>query len=162
MSDRIFTKTRRKELLKAIHEEHNLRKAAEYISKDYMEDGKAAIHVNIDDLYNPMSLSNLRQLNGDIFSYVEESANLLPAMMPLRVIMHGVDEEDRKLAPDLFKMHYRLMMQDQFWDQRKNRTKMIYMTVIGVIFIPAYLFFALRQEDSLFLEVLSITGSFSL
>ncbi len=105
MSDRIFTKTRRKELLKAIHEEHSLRKAAEYISKDYMEDGKAAIHVNIDDLYNPMSLSNLRQLYGDIFSYVEENANLLPAMMPLRVIMHGVDEEDQKLAPDLFKMH---------------------------------------------------------
>lgn len=162
MADRIYTRARRKELRAAIDEGRSVRKIAEHINREYMEDGKAVIHVNVQELYNPLSMGNMRQLNGDIFDYIEQSANLLPSMVPIRAVLHGVAEEDRKQVPDLFRLHYRLVAQDRLWDQRMNRWKMFYMTGVGLIFILAYLFFAFRQEDDLFLEILSVIGSFSL
>ena len=117
---------------------------------------------NVEDLYNPLSMGKFRRLSSDIFDYVEEDAELIPSLLPIRVVLHGVDEEEREKVPELFRMHYRTVAQDQIWEQRTNRMKMIYMTVVGAAFILAYLFFALRQEDNLFLEILSVIGSFAL
>ena len=162
MADQISAKARKKELRAAINEGRSVRKIAEHINREYMKDGRAVIHVNVQELYNPLSMGNMRQMNSDIFGYIEEAANILPSLVPLRVVLHGVDEEDRERVPDLFRLHYHLVAQDHLWDQRMNRRKMLYMTGVGLIFIAAYLFFALRQEDNLFLEILSVIGSFSL
>ena len=162
MVDMNSVKDRQKEMKAAIGEISSVQKVAEHIRQEYVEDGKVNINVQVDELYNPMSMGNFRQLSSDIFDYVDETANLLPAIVPLRVILHGVAEEDRAGVPDMFMMHYKIAAQDKLWDQRVNRTKMVYMTVIGLVFILVYLFFGLMQEDNLFLEILSIIGSFSL
>ena len=112
MKNRIAIRGRRKELRKAIRERRSLVKLAEYIDEEFVEDGKVTIRVNVDELYRPMSMGNLRQLNGDIFDYVEHCVNLVPSLIPLRVVFHGVEEKDREHVPELFRLHYDAELQD--------------------------------------------------
>ena len=149
---------RYRELREAIRESKNIRTNKEHIDELYIIDGKANIHVSVGKLYNPLSMGNLRQLDGQIFDYIEESANLLPPKVPIRVILHGVPRNERKGIPALFTMHYHFVAQDKLWDQRSNRNKMLFMTIIGLLFISAYLFLGTQQGDDLLLEILNIIG----
>lgn len=162
MAERLYTKERSRELMKAINEWRSIRKVRNIIDSEFMEDGKGIVHVNVEELYNPMSVGNFRQLNGEIFDYIEYAANLLPSMLPLRIIFHGVKEEDREKVPYLFKLHYELDMQDLFWDKRVNGSRLLYMTIIGVIFVVMALVLAFMGKGDLFREILSIFGSYCL
>jgi len=156
---RFFSLLKRyKELWNAVRESRNVRNNKEHINQLYIIDGKANIHVNVVALYNPLSMGNLRQLNSAIFDYIEESSNLLPPKVPLRVILHGVPKQERRAIPALFTMHYHFVAQDKLWDQRSNMNKMLFMTVIGLLFISAYLFLGSHQGDNLLLEILNIIG----
>ncbi|MCR4707440.1 MAG: hypothetical protein K5746_05770 [Clostridiales bacterium] len=53
-------------------------------------------------------------------------------------------------------------MERQLWEQRFNSLKMLYMVLIGVAFILLYLLLAYNQDDNLFLEILSVIGSFAM
>ena len=130
--------------------------------REHTEDGRVVIHVNADELYDPLSMGSLRQLNGDIFDYVEGNTAILAPLIPIRVVLHGVGEKDRQGVPELFRRHYKYRVQDQLWEKRANRLRMLYMTLIGVVFVAAYLLFAVRREDNVFLEILSVIGSFAL
>ena len=162
MKNRVAIRGRRKELSEAIRERRSIVKLAEYIDEEFVEDGKVTVHVNVDELYRPMSMGNLRQLNPDIFEYVEHCVSLVPSLIPLRVVFHGVDKEDREKVPELFRLHYDAQLQEHLWDLRMNRLRMMCMGVLGVAFIVAYLYFALAREGTLFLELLSVVGSFAL
>ena len=162
MDRKMFLQNRRKTLKAAIDEGRSIREVTDYVHREFMEDDKLVIHLNVDELYDPLCTDRFRQLNGDIFEYVERCAKPMPVFVPLKVVMFGVDEEDRKTVPELFKLHYRIELQDDIWNQRLNLTKMIVMGAIGVAAIMAFLYFALRQDDNLFLELLSVVGSFSL
>ena len=140
MAERFNTKERRKELLKAINEWRSIRKVKDVISNEFMEDGKGVIHVNAE----------------------EYAANLLPSMMPLRITFHGVKEEDRENVPYLFKLHYELDMQDLFWDKRTTGIKMLYMTLIGVMFVVLALALTFAGKGDLFREIFGIFGSYCL
>ncbi len=109
-----------------------------------------------------MSIAKSPRLNTEIFEYIEGNTELLPSLVPLRVVLHGVPEGEREAVTALFRQHYRVIMQQQLWEQRFNGFKMLYMGLIGAAFILLYLFFALRREDNLFLEILSVIGSFAL
>lgn len=117
MTKKEIARSRRKELDDAVASGIKDQKYAKQIIEETMDNGKATIHVNINDLYNPLSIGNVRQMSNDIFEYVENSANLLPSVVPLHVIMHGVKEEDRQTVSELFKLHYRLEIQDILWDK---------------------------------------------
>jgi len=149
---------RMKELKQAIRDQE--RKNTVDALKNELINGKAEIHVNVDELYNPLSFRNV--LNDDIFDYIETRANLLPSMVPLRVILHGVPHGEQSSVPTLVMQHYQSVMQDHLWDKRSNTYKMLSMILIGVLFLGAYIILAVNREDSLFLEILSIIGSFSL
>lgn len=88
-------------------------------------------------------MGDFKQLNSFIFSYVEDSANLLPPPVPLRVVMHNVNEEERETVAELFKMHCRLKIQDMLWDQKVTCVKAVSLFVLGAIFILLYFYFAL-------------------
>ena len=162
MAERFLTREREKELIGAIKEGKQIRRHAREYLDQYVEDGKASIHVNASDLYESVSMGRFRQLNSSIYDYVENSANLLPVYIPLRVIMHGVDQKEQENVEHLYKTHYKVEIQDILWDQRILYTKMIVMTLIGSIFILLYIFFALQKDDNLFLEIMSVIGSFAL
>ena len=161
MDRKEFMQNRRKELKAAIDEGRDFRKTAEMIHREYMEDDKLDIHINVDDLYDPLSTEKFRQLNGDIFDYVERCAKLIPVHVPIRLILRGVEEEDKADVPALFKRHYQIELQDDFWAQRVNKIKMICLLAVGVIALMIFMYFAFRHDDNLFLEILSIIGSFS-
>ncbi|MBR3251841.1 MAG: hypothetical protein IKF80_09030 [Erysipelotrichaceae bacterium] len=162
MAVRFLTRAREKELIGAIKEGVNIHIHAKDYLEDIMEDNKASIHVNVNDLYDHVSMGKFLQLDSSIFDYIEKSANLLSVAIPLRIIMHNVDKKEQENVKRLYKIHYQAEIQDILWDQRILYTKMIVMTLIGVAFILLYIFFALQKEDNLFLEILSIIGSFAL
>lgn len=156
------TAARIRELNRVICAEQKVDLYTDVIKKDWMTDGKANSHVNVEELYHPMSLSGHRHMNLEIFDFIEQAANLLPSLVPIRLILHGVSGEDQPLVPGMIHKHYQAVMQDQIWDQRSNRYKMLLMTVIGVVFLGLYLTLALNRDDTLFLEIPSVIGSFSL
>ena len=53
-----------------------------------------------------MSLSGHQQMNPEIFDFIEQAANLLPSLVPIRLILHGVPKEDQPLVPDMVREHY--------------------------------------------------------
>lgn len=162
MTDKNYEKARRKELKEAVSKWRSIRKVTEAVRQECMEDGKGIIHVQADELYNPLSAGKIGHMNEGIFDYIEQCAGLLPAMVPLVVILHGVDEADRENVPFMYKQHYELAMQEQFRDKHLNGLKTLYMAIIGSLLIVIYLVLALVREGTLFLEILSIVGSFAL
>ena len=162
MKNRVAIRGRRKELREAIEERRSVVRLAEYIDEELVEDGKVTVRIKVDELYKPMSMGNLRQLNSDIFDYVEHCVNLVPSLIPIRLVFYGVKKKDREHVPELFRLHYDAVMQDRLWDLRMNRLRMLSMMVLGLVFIAAYLYFALTTEGRLFLELLSVIGSFAL
>ena len=157
---------RNRELKDVIRKEQNLREVSSRLSKKYAENGKAQIDVDLTgaELYSPFSHGRQRRLNGEIFDHIEYSANLMPSLVPLRVVFYGVnpDPDEQERIRELYQHHYSVVMQDHLWDRRLNTRKMIYMILVGVLFLALYLLFALNREDSLPLEILSVIGSFSL
>ena len=162
MLDREFTRKRVKELNDAINEWRSISKVSERIMEEYMEDDKGVIHVNVQDLYNPLSMGKFRSMDDAIFDYIEECANILPALVPLKIVFHGADQDAREEIPVMYKRHYHLDMQDHFWDQRENNARIMYMTILGLVLIVLYLVLAISESGTLFLEILSIIGSFAL
>lgn len=157
---------RKKNLKAIVRKERNLRKVADRFSREDFRDGRAVIDVDLSDspLYTPLSYGKQKQLSADIFEHIEQCANLLPYLVPLKVVFHnGLSRaEEQDDIRHQYRHHYSLVMQDGLWDQRQNTQRMIYMILIGVAFLTLYLFLALNREDDLFLELLSVIGSFSL
>lgn len=157
---------RKRELKDAIARELNLRETGRALKNNFNDNGRARIDVDLTDaeLYAPMSRGRLRRLNDEIFEHIEYTANLLPSLVPLRVVFYGVepDSQEQARVRELYVRHYRVAMQDKLRDRRRNTGKMIYMILVGVVFLAIYLILALNSEDNIFLEILSIIGSFSL
>ena len=158
--------TQRRKLRSVIRQENNLLRLGKTLKQEYMQDGYAVIHVDLSntELYHPLSMGDQRTINDDIYGYIEQSANLVPALISLKIVFSGIQaapSEQEEIRARM-KKHYSAVMQDFLWDKRKNMQKMLYMVGVGLIFLTAYLMLALSREDNLFLELLSVIGSFSL
>lgn len=123
---------------------------------------KINIHVQVETLYNPLSIPSQRQMNDEIFTFIEESAKLLPSLVPIRIVMHGVPGGERGKAPELMKNHYVAVLKDQLWDAANNMYKTILLLGGGILLISIYLAMALTRDGSLLIKVLKVIGSFSL
>lgn len=165
---RIMTKARKNQLRKVIQGKDSIQTLHHYIEQEYMDaDGYAAIDVCLYEgleLYDPMSVGRQRDLNQEIYDFIEQKANIIPAQVPLKIRFHGgnLSPEQKKEIQCLLSEHYTVMLHDKAWDKRINRRKLFGMTVVGVVFLSLYFFFALKREDGLFLEILSVIGSFAL
>ena len=159
-------RARVKALNDAIVRQTNLRETGSALIDNFNDNGRARIDVDLTDaeLYAPMSRGRLRRLNDEIFEHIEYTANLLPTLVPLRVVFCGVepDPQERERVRELYERHYKVAMRDKLRDRRRNTSKMLYMILVGVVFLAIYLILALNSEDNIFLEILSIIGSFSL
>ena len=155
---------RKKELKDAIDRQRDLRTLGSQINDTFIDDGRARIDVDLteEQIYAPMSRGKQQRLNGEIFEHIEQTANLLPALVPLRVVFYGVEPDSRESVQSLYRSHYNAVVQDKLWDKHSNTRKMIYMILVGVVFLALYFLLMLHSEDDMFLEILSIIGSFSL
>ena len=167
MAGHLSPRERREQLKRTVRDQARLRTLRRYLDEEYMNDeGVGVIDVCLYEgleLYDPLSWGRQRELNPEIYDFIGQKANLLPAQVPLRICFHGhVPPEDQEQIRRLMAEHYSLELQDRMWDLRSNRHKLIGMVAVGVVFLSLYFFFALREDDGLFLELLSVIGSFAL
>lgn len=167
MAGHLSPRERREQLKRTVRDQARLRTLRRYLDEEYMNDeGVGVIDVCLSEgleLYDPLSWGRQRELNPEIYDFIGQKANLLPAQVPLRICFHGhVPPEDQEQIRRLMAEHYSLELQDRMWDLRSNRHKLIGMVAVGVVFLSLYFFFALREDDGLFLELLSVIGSFAL
>ena len=167
MAGHLSPRERREQLKRTVRDQARLGTLRRYLDEEYMNDeGVGVIDVCLSEgleLYDPLSYGRQRELNPEIYDFIGQKANLLPAQVPLRICFHGhVPPEDQEQIRRLMAEHYSLELQDRMWDLRSNRHKLIGMVAVGVMFLSLYFFFALREDDGLFLELLSVIGSFAL
>ena len=167
MAGHLSPRERREQLKRTVRDQARLGTLRRYLDEEYMNDeGVGVIDVCLHEgleLYDPLSFGRQRELNPEIYAFIGQKANLLPALMPLRICFHGhVSPEDQEQIRRLMAEHYSIELQDRMWDLRSNRRKLIGMVAVGVVFLSLYFFFALREDDGLFLELLSVIGSFAL
>ncbi len=58
--------------------------------------------------------------------------------------------------------HYTVALHDKVWDLRSNNIQLVVLTALGVVLLSVYLLCALYLDNALFIEILSILGSFAL
>lgn len=130
-------------------------------------DGYAVIDVCLYDnleLYNPMSMGRQRDLNPEIYDFIEQKAYIIPAWTTLKVCFRGgkLLAEEKEEIKRLLSEHYTVILHDKAWDKQINRRKLFDMAAVGVVSSRCIFFFAPKWEDGLFLEILSVIGSFAL
>lgn len=137
-----------------------------YVEESRDADGYAVVDVRLGDevpLYDPRSIREKRDLSGDIYDYIEEQANIVPAQVPLKVRFHGdVPEEEQEEIRKIMRRHYTVKSYDVTWDVAANFRKMIGLTIFGMLVLAAYFYVTFAMENVMFAEILSIVGSFSL
>ena len=137
----------------------------EYIKNTLDENGNAVVDVCLDgtELYDPLSLKGEKDLNSDIYDYIEAQTNIIPAQVPLRIRMHGdYSPEEQSAIVQSMHRHYIMKSFDISWDLMANFRKMLLLAIFGAAVLAVYLVLALTDKNVLFTEILSIVGSFSL
>lgn len=102
------------------------------------------------------------RVKATLYDELAESANLLPSLVPLRLVLTGVSKAEAACVSDAIREHFQAQMKDLLWDKHSNRTRMFWMTAIGLLLLSAYFILNVTLENPMFLEILSIIGSFSL
>lgn len=137
-----------------------------YVEKIRDDDGNAVVDVCLSDevaIYDPLSLKGAKDLNGDIYDYIEKQTNVIPANVPLRIRMHGdFSEKEQGEIKQIMHQHYVMKTFDISWDLVANFKKMALMAIFGVIVLAIYLYLAITAKHVFVTEILSIIGSFSL
>lgn len=137
-----------------------------YIETIRDKEGHAVVDVSLGEdvtRYDPLSLNGQRDLNGDIYDYIDAQTNVIPAEVPLRVRFHGeFSEGEPEAIKQMMHHHYVMKSFDIAWDVMANFRKILLFTLFGAAMLAIYLTFAILGKDILMTEILSIVGSFSL
>lgn len=136
-----------------------------YIERIRDEEGNAVVDVDLGEtaVYDPLSLKGQKDLNGEIYDYIESQTNVIPAAVPLRIRFHGdFAAEEQEEIRGMMHRHYVMKEFDISWDLIANFRKMLLLAVFGALVLALYLYLALTSENALMTEILSIVGSFSL
>ncbi len=136
-----------------------------YVARISDGEGNAVVDVDLSrvELYDPLSLKGQRDLNGEIYTFIEAQTNVIPAEIPLRLRLHGnFSEEEQTEIREMMKHHYVMKSFDIAWDLMANMRKMIILAIFGAAVLAVYLALAITGKNVLMTEILSIIGSFSL
>lgn len=116
------------------------------------------------ELYDPLSIGENLDLNSDIYAFIDQQANIIPSLIPLRIRFHGrsVSPEEQENIRRIMHRHYTMQTYDIAWDKALNFRKMIGFTAFGVAVLSLYFYFLLATDTEMATEILSIVGSFSL
>ncbi len=130
-------------------------------------EGYACIDIKLNpdtELYDPLSTAKNLDLNKDIYEFIDEQANIIPARVPLRIRFIGTNlsPEEQELIRQTMRRHYTMKTYDVVWDMALNLRKMIGFTVFGIGVLAAYFYVSFATDRAFATEILSIIGSFSL
>ena len=145
---------------------HNVK---DYINKEFLdEDGFYMINVNLYkgfSLYNELSFDKQKELNDEIFNYIDTKSEVIPNEYKLKIKFNGrkLDEEDKKRIEYLIHEHYYVVMENVKRELDKLTYKMVLLLLLGLVGFTLYYIFAYRIAfNSLILEFLGLVGSFSI
>lgn len=165
--DRIVRK--RQAFLKKVHQlDATLPSSNEAVTAEYLcSDGKAQIDVALPEgggIFDPLSIGRQRDLNRDIYDYIDRRLYAIPTLYEIRVCFHGelpkdMSEEEIRA---MFTEHYAFMFRDKEADLRINSLKMMGLALCGIVFLTLYFALELSNLKPLFMEFLSIMGTFAL
>lgn len=137
----------------------------EYIESVMDDEGFAVVDVSLgeEDRYDPLSLKGNKDLNGEIYDYIDAQTNVIPSEVPLRIRFHGnVEKEEQEEIRKMMHRHYTMRSYDNSWDLAANFRKMLLLTLFGAAVLAVYLYLAITEAHVFMAEILSIVGSFSL
>ncbi len=158
----------REQIAGEIRTARKIKTLRQYVEQEYLdEEGNAVIDIHLYEgleLFDPLSMGKQRDINPEIIDFIDRKSNLIPNNHPIILRFHGgtPSEEEKQQAADCLEEHYAVVLQDRAWDLRSNNMQLMILAIIGVAFVSLYLFCALKLEEGLFLEILSIIGSFAL
>lgn len=137
--------------------------ASEYLSPD----GKAQIDVALYgdiELFDPLSIGKQRELNAGIYDYIDRKLYTIPTLYEIRVCFHGKLPEgtSKEEIKNILTEHYAFIFRDKEADLRINSLKMLGLTACGIAFLALYFALELSNLKPLFVEFLSIMGTFAL
>ena len=145
---------------------HNVK---EYINKEFLDkDGFYTINVNLYkgfSLYNELSFDKQKELNDEIFNYIDNKSEVIPNEYKLKIKFIGrkLDEEDKKRIEYLIHEHYYVVMENVKRELDKLTYKMVLLLLLGFVGFTLYYIFVNRIAfNSLLLEFLGLVGSFSI
>lgn len=129
--------------------------------------GRACIDIKLNadtELYDPLSVGENLDLNGDIYAFIDAQANIIPARIPLHIRFCGreVSPQEQENIRQIMRRHYTMRSYDVLWDMAANLRKMICFALFGAAVLAVYLWLAFTSDRPLSAEILSIIGSFSL
>lgn len=136
---------------------------AEYLCAD----GKAQIDICLLDdtqVFNPLTYGKQRDLAEDIYALIETKLYTIPLKYPIRVCFHGniPDSHTQKEIRAVIREHYLYDLRDKKEDLRINLVKATCLAVLGIAVLAVYFALEFTTSNPLFMELLSITGCFSI
>lgn len=138
-----------------------------YVESLRDEEGRACIDVMLredTELYDPLSVGENLDLNGEIYEFIDTQANIVSSHIPLRIRFRGrnVSPQEQETIRQIMRRHYTICSYDVVWDMAANLRKMLCFALFGAAVLAIYLSLVFTNHRPLSAEILSIIGSFSL
>ncbi len=145
----------------------NTKNLNQYIREEILtSDGKAIIDIDLKDIdfFHRMSYGNHLGINPEITDYIDSKANLIPVICPIIIRFHHCDitEEMKEKGKEVLHHYYYEQMQDKAWDAQANKNQGWILFFVGMAFLTIYLILSLQSKHELFVEFISVIGSFAL
>lgn len=147
--------------------EKNLEPLTEYINHEYMEKDKAVIYVNCfeeNEVFDSFSYKQQTSLNPDIYTFIDEKVYPIPAAYPIeiRFVNKAFSKQETIAIKKIIEEHYSLILRDKLIDLKINTIKISALAIIGIVLLGIYFSLQIAELGSLFMEFLSIAGTFAL
>lgn len=156
----------------------SLGKKLKHFKRDFSEDKKrimeealrpgddAEIDVNLTadtSLFEPFASEENADIHPDIYAYIERKAYYIP--LGVHLVLHfrgeGLSKETKATVQERYRRHYSREILDKKDDLRSNFIKSLVLSIFGAIVLGVYLYLSVKSENALFLELLSVAGSFA-
>lgn len=138
---------------------------SDFVRSEYINDkGEAVIHVQIDEdyeVYDPLSTGKTKDLNQDIYDYIDRQSNLIPSSIQLVIIFHGrtFTEEEQEHIRSMMHEHYQERWYDLQWDKIAQVRRVTWLTLVAAVMLGIYAYMTTSAEHAVFEEVLSMIGT---
>lgn len=142
-----------------------VRSLGEYAAREYGD----LLQIDIDlyeglSLFEPLSIGPQRELNRDIYDFIDSKIYYVPLKRPvsLRFCRSTLSAEGEAMVRAAIKKHYDLILLDKGLDLKLNAIKISALSLIGIFLLGAWFAAQLWSNQPIFIEILSIAGTFSL
>ena len=139
-----------------------------YIKNEFIaEDGDADIYLKLTDkstLFDPRTINMQKDLNYEIYDFVEDKSSMLDNNVPIKLHIVGLDlnKKEQNMVRHIFREHFAIELYKTQKIYIKYKNKIIKLIFLGIVFLISYAFLYVYTKLDFFLEVFGFLFSFSL